>query len=360
MKPTLSRRPLRTALLLCVIALGAVAFLWWRGLPSTVAIDSRQARLLAANPAAQAAYTQGETASETGSVANAALGFRTASRLEPRSALALLNLGRMEARLGHQQEAIAALEGATRLEPNWGPPWSQLASAYADANDLGKAEQAAAQACSLAPRSVEALLLRSHVASLKGDHASAEQYARQAARISPQAVEPWLGLGDALLAAPGAARTADAVLAFQTAVQRQRNPYALRRLGEAQLRAGQAAPAVETLREAARLAPTDASAAYQLAQALQAAGQASEAAEWNRRARRLQEQRYQLTTLERRVQQSPGDAALLAKLAAQHALLGHRQEAIEAYQKALLLEPESPQYRRALAALESGTDGSPQ
>jgi cytochrome c-type biogenesis protein CcmH/NrfG len=230
-----------------------------------------------------------------------------------------------------------------------------LANVYADTNDLPKAERAAATACSLEPGSAEAWLIRGHVALVKGDVAQAEKHARTAIRLRPDGVEPWLALGDALLRAEGNTRAAEAVSAFREAAGRGANPYVLRRLGEALVRAGQAESGVETLRSAAKLAPRDASIAYQLAQALQATGAAKEASEWSDRARKLQDLRYQLIALQRKVQQAPDDSALLAKLARQYLAVGDRPSALDAYKRALALDPDNQELRHALAGLEAGT-----
>jgi Flp pilus assembly protein TadD len=75
-------------------------------------------------------------------------------------------------------------------------------------------------------------------------------------------------------------------------------------LGEVERRAGKLKEASEHLREAARLAPFDATTAYQLAQALTQLND-PEAERWNRRARELQERRYALASIHQKAHLNP-------------------------------------------------------
>jgi tetratricopeptide (TPR) repeat protein len=317
-------------------------------------VEVREERLLAASEPAREAHRQGERALALGDYRDAARGFATAARLEPRSALALLNLGLAQWRLGRRAQAIDTVAAALARQPRWAAARVHMAHLLAEENRLQEAAAAARRAAELAPRLPDAWLARAHVALLQDDPRGSERFARRATALAPRAAVPWLALGDALARTPGAAHLPEAIDAFQRAAEIEPTPYALRQLGQAQRRAGRLAAAVGSLRQAAQRDPRDPAAAYQLALALRAAGQESEADRWAERSRRLQEARYRLAEISRRAEQAPGDARLQERLAVELRRQGDRDGAMRAYRRVLALEPDNGAARRALAGLEAG------
>ena len=77
--------------------------------------------------------------------------LRQALEVAPDSAAAHLQLGLALARLGRREEAIAALQAATRLQES-AQAWAALAQLYAQAGRAADAERARARAAELAPR----------------------------------------------------------------------------------------------------------------------------------------------------------------------------------------------------------------
>jgi tetratricopeptide (TPR) repeat protein len=344
------RRP--WLLLAACLALAAAGSILARTRGGEAAIEAREASILNANRGAVTAHRLGEAAWARRDYQEAERGFATARRLEPRSALASLNLGLALARLGREQEALSLLREVTARRPRWGFAWRHLGKLQADAGDLPAADEAVRRATRLAPASPEAWMERSRVSLLRSDLADSEESARRALALAPDRAESWLSLGDALLRSAGDRRLAEAVEAFQRAASAAPSAYAYRRLGEAEQRAGRLIEAAGALRKAVRLAPFDASSAYQLSLALQGT---AESKRWAARARTLQEDRYRLATLERRAQQSPADVPLLVQLAGQHLRLDERAAATRIYRQVLALDPENGPAREALLRLETGS-----
>jgi tetratricopeptide (TPR) repeat protein len=315
--------------------------------------DTLEARILESNPPAHQAHRQGELASDRKEDADAIRGFETAARLEPKSALARLNLSIVQSRSGDAHAAIESARAALQLRPEWGLAWRNLATFYADASDLPHAQEAALNGTKYAPGDVEAWLVRGRVAMLQGDLKLSEECARTALKKDERAAAAWLALGDVLLRKPGTTNVTQALSAFSRALQLDRSAYTLQRVGEVERRAGKLEEAAAHLREAARLVPFDATTAYQLSQTLTQLKD-PEAAKWSRRARELQERRYALAAIHQKAHLNPGDVSLQTKLAKALELNGDKSGAIRVLKAAYALDPENETVRRSLVRLEAG------
>jgi tetratricopeptide (TPR) repeat protein len=180
--------------------------------------NDAETRLLERNPPAREAHHQGELASDRKDDADAIRGFETAARLEPKSALARLNLGIVQSRSGDAKAAVASARAALKLRPEWGLVWRNLANFYADAGDLPHAQEAALNGTRFSPEDVEAWLVRGRVAMLQGDLKLSEECARTALKKDDRSSAAWLALGDVLLRKSGGARSDEALSAFGRAL----------------------------------------------------------------------------------------------------------------------------------------------
>jgi tetratricopeptide (TPR) repeat protein len=338
---------------LAALALLAVLCVWLKPF-SRPSIQTVEERRLAANAAAQQAHRLGERAFAGGNYADAVRGFSTAARLEPRSALALLNCSMAQSRAGKRAEALQSIEAALALQPNWGLAWVRAAHLYADENRLEDAKRAAARAAALAPELPEAWVAEAHVALRRGELGESERFARRATTLDPRSAPAWLALGEALLRTPGGKELPAAIRAFEQANSLEPSFFSHRLLGEALRQAGQPEPAIASLQSAFQLDSHDAGTALELAGALRTVGRVEEAERWADRARRLQEERYRVTKLSRAAEQDPGNVTVQLALAQALRLQGDLAGCERAYRRVLVVEPENEAARKALAALEAG------
>jgi tetratricopeptide (TPR) repeat protein len=343
---------------LLLVALAAVAgFAFWK-VSGRKSIQQAEERLLAANSAALDAHSKGEAAYAQGDLQNALRGFETAARLEPRSALALMNTSLAESRLGNSERALAMAQAAARRRPDWGVPWVRLAHLHADANRLPQAGVAAERAMKMAPDLADAWLAGAHVALLRGDLKKSRELARKATQLAPDSAPAWLALGEAWLKGAGNEGLSEAIRAFEKANTLQETLFGRRLLGEGLRRSGRLPEAIAALESAVKLDSNDPTSAYQLGLALREAGRVKEADEWAARSQQLEKQRYRLAALARKAEQAPDDIPLQLELGTELRKRGDRAGAMRAYQHVLKLEPENSAARQSLAALEAG-DGAP-
>ena len=106
-------------------------------------------------PPSQAAI-EGVAALEKGETATARARFEKVLESNPHSMLALMNLGTLEYREKHYEEAEKLLKQATRVQPEFAPAWLTLGVATCEAGKLDAALAALSQAVLLEPKDAKA------------------------------------------------------------------------------------------------------------------------------------------------------------------------------------------------------------
>lgn len=153
---------------------------------------------------------------ESGKVKEALDTFREAAHLDPTSATAFANIGRVNLRYDHALEAIAALERATSLEPNTGRLYALLAQGLERAGRIQEAIAAYKRAIALEPDSGEYYHNLGYLYYRGGELQEAEILYRKALLRNPQQAEAHFNLGGLYL---DRGRYDQAISAYQAALE---------------------------------------------------------------------------------------------------------------------------------------------
>ncbi|OIQ85463.1 TPR repeat-containing protein YrrB [mine drainage metagenome] len=171
----------------------------------------------------------------------------------------------------------------------------------------------------------DALHMLAVVHSQKGQQAEAERLVRRALQVLPDNTAYHNTLGRVLLLQN---RFDEGLQSLERALElAPQNPEAHYNLGDAMLAQGKAREAETRFRRALQLKPSHAMAAYGLGRALWVRGDEPGALPW-----------FQLASL-----QSPADLTLQNQLAVAYMALGHRDDALAAFERLLAAAPNSPE-----------------
>jgi tetratricopeptide (TPR) repeat protein len=271
------RRAARTAVAL-VAGLALVACAWRTRDQLAYWADSRglfSHAIAVTEPNAPAHYCLGIYFDDRGHQAEAIEEYRQAIQINPRYALARLDLGAALARQQEFAEAGQQFAEALRLAPENAMVHNNLAAALAAQGQFEPALEHYQQALRLAPDYADAHRNLGKLLLVQGRYDEAIQHYREALRLAPEA-RACNNLGYAL-AAKG--QTAEAMGCYRQALRLEPNqPEAHNNLGNALLHAGQLEEAIAHYCQVLRLNPNDQSALNNLGFALAARKQYPEAA----------------------------------------------------------------------------------
>ena len=131
--------------------------------------------------------------------------LRRAHFLAPRDYAILNACGLCLARLERPEEAQQCYERALAIQPNFGPGWFNLASAWERLGEKAKAADAYVTATNLNPENVQAWSNLAHLAARRGDAAGAREFADRALALHPGFPPALLALAESELAEPARA-----------------------------------------------------------------------------------------------------------------------------------------------------------
>ncbi len=107
--------------------------------------------------------------------------------------------GRLQMEIGGEEKKKAkiAFEKAIQIDPDWAPPYIQLARWELESGNLDAARQDARKALELDPTQPEAYQVSAAIAMAEKAPAEAERHLLMATELDPEAYQGWLDLGEA-------------------------------------------------------------------------------------------------------------------------------------------------------------------
>jgi len=199
-------------------------------------------RAIKVNPRSAEAYSNlGRLQNEMGERADAVESYTTALALKPDFAMAHSNFAALLIGLGRPHEALSHCDRALTLQPDYADAWNNRGNALSAQDRLGEALASYDRAIALAPEVASGWHGRGNVLARLARHNEALAAYSRSLSIDPFATEVWIGLGNALFAlgrndeAVGAFDRALAIDAKSVRAWRGRGlaAEALRRFGEA-------------------------------------------------------------------------------------------------------------------------------
>jgi len=145
-------------------------------------------------PEAKAAAEAGISAMGKNNFAAAETSFQKFLKLSPDNISALVNLGLVELRLGHADQAQMYLERAIRVKPDAALAWMTLGVIYSNQDKTEAATAALAQAVYLNPRSPQAHNYFAVTLSKRGWYSAAEDELQKAIELAPDFAEAHFNL----------------------------------------------------------------------------------------------------------------------------------------------------------------------
>jgi predicted Zn finger-like uncharacterized protein len=264
----------------------------------------------------------------TGDTAGARAAFEQASKLESRSARALVGLGDVLVAEGRTAEALGRYEAAAQIDPSFLPAIVGTASCKVQLEQLAAAKATLAAARERFPKAWELAHTLAAAEQALGNREEAERYAREAMSLvspsHPHAVEPFQRLAS-MLASQG--RGEEAERALDEARAKLPSTAALHRaIGEVAASRGKFDAAVKEFGLALARDPKSLKARFQLATTL-------------RRTKRFDDARTEFDAIAAADPAYPG-------LALERGLLfeqaGELAKALEQFQSALAKAPDDP------------------
>jgi tetratricopeptide (TPR) repeat protein len=233
---------------------------------------------------------------------------------------------------GDDPAAVEWMQRAVRLRPDDAELQLRLGRDLQAAGDLDAAEMAFHRAIDLRPDYWEGHYYLGYVEYVRGRFEATANAWRNAARCAPERASLFANLGAVLYALD---RQAEALPMFERAVELTGggNAQVLSNLGTLYFEDARYAEAASAFERAVAVDPDDYRKWGYLAWSLAAGLEPSRAAEPFRRAAELAE--TELATM-------PDDAALLARLAGYHGMLGNLERGLELVERAVALAPEDP------------------
>ncbi len=164
--------------------------------------------------------------------ADALIALREAVRFGDKSPTTLLNLAIAEDRAGDVSQARCLMHEVAQRLPKWDEPWLRLAESFRAHGEYTAAEEAYTRVLELNPRREAALVALAGLLILRGDAAGAQPLLLRCCGIAPDRAEAWDTLGIAL------ERTGEPALALTAFCEALRRApasleYALHRVGAA-------------------------------------------------------------------------------------------------------------------------------
>jgi len=204
--------------------------------------------------------------------------LQRAVELQPSSALAHFTLGTAQARLGDPEAASQSFEKTLQLDSTFAEAHVSLGMILGQQHELTGASEHLTQAIQIYGKTASAAKAHYLLAQILIDQNEPEKALREldaAISLRPNYPEAFVAQG---LIRKWQHNNAATIAAFKKAVAlAPENFDAQYELGSAYLRAHTASEAVEPLRQAAKLRPSDRSVLYQLCTALQKAGKEEDA-----------------------------------------------------------------------------------
>lgn len=244
----------------------------------------------------------------------------------------LLELGRLNVRLGHRKEAIELYRRALTIEPDNQPVKVALAFAYLFENELPKSEHMFRSVLDEAPDNADAFAGLAQIAMAKGDLPAAEQFLNSALDADPANVTARIYLGNLRLRQQ---RTAEAKTIFtKLTAEDPGNP-----------------DAQQGLLNADRAEKQDLEAGSKEKTLPKTAAAETEDPLAKKAAQLRQQKQYKAAAAlyEELVAAHPQNVDYLLSLGRLYVSIDRRKEAIELYERALALQPERQDIRTSLA-----------
>lgn len=240
-------------------------------------------------------------------------------RAQPASALVQLELGRTYAGCGRVAEAIAALQAALRLDATLAKAWVELSQLHLLAGETAAADGAYIKYRRLAPDPTD--LADAYLAFDQRRLEAAELLARQRLGNGSNPVAALTLL--AAIASRRADDLAEEAMLNMLLTQAPCDSSAREKLAQLMVRQGRTNEALQLIERLVAAEPSSRSVLVLKAEALQLAERPAEA----------------VGIVSSQLAERPADADLWVIAGNQHRYRGHRREAIEAYQRALQLQP---------------------
>ena len=199
---------------------------------------------------------------------------RLALEKEPRDPRYLLQMARIDQRIGRHEESLELLRQTSQIEPDWAEPYYSAGVTLYLLHRYADARQSLDRALQLDPRSVRSLFLYSATLANQGQNREGEEVLLRAIALEPSNARLHYHLGAIRLRDN---RAAEAEPAFQKAIQLKPDyapPHY--QLGKLLARANQPEQAVKELEAAVRYQSDLAQAYYQLARVYARLGRTEE------------------------------------------------------------------------------------
>ncbi len=236
--------------------------------------------------------------------------------------------GKMYADLGRDEDAIVELQEAAALQPDDMEALQAMAGVYLNLKQYGEAEEILSQVIEKNPRSAYAHLVLARVLAQKGDSAGAVSEYKKAIELAPKDIDCHLELGRHYLAMK---QYAQAEVCFQHAVSLvPDNVKARLLLGRTFAEQNKVGDAIREFQEAIKADPKNAEARYALGKLYLDTGQFDKA----------------ISELELAAFTMADNAAYQNALGLAYFRMLRHDEAAEAFQKAMNLDPENPEYKK--------------
>lgn len=179
-------------------------------------------------------------------------------------------LGAIHMAGNNMAEARNAFEQALKVNPDFGPAIINLARLDERLGDFSKAEQRYKGLLAKEPNTMEAYLGLAQVAAQRNAPADAISWLEKARTIDPKAIRPGLAVIDLYLREGKNERAVQVARELQS--KSPDNPQALDALARTQFAVGDVESSIQTFRQVVSLSPKDPNAHYRLGKALQQTG----------------------------------------------------------------------------------------
>ena len=264
-------------------------------------------------------------------VASARQSCEKAIGLDSKLAAAHNCLGTVDNGTGRYQEGAAEFQKALESEPTSDAAYRGLALSYQRLNQPAEAERTFQRAIQLRPNYWAGHSWLAAFYAQQARYADAAVEFKKASQLAPNNALPLSSLGGTYLFL---GRYDDAIVALRRSVEILPSASAYSNLGYAYFRQRRFAEAVPVFEQAFKLAPNDYRMAGNVADAYYWAGQKAQAEAAYQRAIQLAQEAAKV---------NPKDSTSRLLLAKDHAMLGHRAEALKELDLAFKATPNDPE-----------------
>jgi serine/threonine protein kinase/Tfp pilus assembly protein PilF/TolB-like protein len=225
-------------------------------------------------------------------------------------------LGLMENGTGQYEKAAEQLQQAVQLEPTNDRAYRSLADAYQHLGLINKAEETYKRAISVRPQYWRGYSFLGAFYEAQADYGQAAQMWRQATVLDPESYTAFNGLGASLLYL---GKDDEAVQALEKSIALRPGYNAYSNLAIAQFQLHKFKDSVRDYLEALKLDASDYEIWGNLGDSYYYSGETALAEQTYRKA---------ITMAEARLKVNSKDASVMSDLASYHAMLGHREQAL--------------------------------